>query len=300
MTTTNNTTSTNRTTSQTILISTLPSEIWLDIISLIPYTPLQLLHLRLLSQRLNALITTHEKSLIRHLLRQQNENNSNSLQTNLSLFPDLKIKTYPDLHRLHTRTTGFRNLQNTITEIGEKTEELEWLAGRYEPLLHTGLLLLHRLQDIEPLAEHLKHLPYLSLSPPTSTSTSTLLPNPAYCAKIALLQSLPKTSLACLLFSLVAAVKVLRAKGPEPIGQSWCMRDAEERSEVELAMEECLLERGPAVLAGLLGIEGGAELVWAKRYGPILSILASPRIRFPITYSTSGSPLTSAYFFLGY
>ncbi|KAK4561239.1 hypothetical protein LTR86_004556 [Recurvomyces mirabilis] len=268
--------STDQTTSPTISASNLPAEIWLDILSLIPYTPHQLLHLRLLSKRLDALITTHEKSLVRHFLRlrQNKDDNGKSLQNDLSLFPDLEVKNYPDLDRLYTRTTSFRTLQKTITEIVEKTEELEWLAGRYEPIFHTGLLLLHRLQDIETAAEHTKHLPHLSLSPssspssspsPSSSASCSSPPNPAYCAKIALLHSLPKTSLACLLFSLVAAVKVLRLRGPEPIGQSWCERDTEERSEVELAMEECLLERGPGVLQGLLGREGEEEWMWAKR-----------------------------------
>lgn len=67
-----------------------------------------------------------------------------------------------------------------------------------------------------------------------------------------MLRTLPATSLACLLFKLIASIKTLRVYGPEPINASFARHDSLMRSDVELAFEKLLLLRGPNVFVAML------------------------------------------------
>ncbi|KAK4902336.1 hypothetical protein LTR27_001240 [Elasticomyces elasticus] len=215
----------------------LPPELWLNIIPLIPYTPTQLSTLRLISRHHNSLIILHEKSLASHLKTQTFDT------TTLRLFPGIAVSSYRHLATLHTRLQTLQTLKAAwpaITTAGgvNTNRELAWLEGRYEAVFTTGILLLYRLQDTTSAGTHIH-----------SSVEGTLCP---HCAKLALIAGLPAGSLACLLFVLVAAVKILRVHGPDPINARWCKDDMEIRSEVELACEEVLLESGPVVFMGLL------------------------------------------------
>ena len=70
--------------------------------------------------------------------------------------------------------------------------------------------------------------------------------------KAALLQSLPKASLAILTFTLMMSIHVLRAIGPEMVLHWTTPPSDSSRSQIELACEEVLLQRGPEFLLGLL------------------------------------------------
>lgn len=90
-------------------------------------------------------------------------------------------------------------------------------------LFPSGLLLLHRLQDTG-----------------------------SYCHKVALINGLPSTSLACLLFKLVSSIKILRIYGPDPINSTYQSGDIMARSDIELAFEEMLLQHGPDFFIAML------------------------------------------------
>ncbi|KAK5694407.1 hypothetical protein LTR17_024829 [Elasticomyces elasticus] len=227
----------------------LPPELWLNIITLIPYTPTQFSALRLISRHHNELLVRHEKSLASRIKAQTFDTPT------LQLFPGIAGESYRHLATLHTRLQTLQNLKATwpaITTAGgaNTNRELAWLEGRYEAVFQVGILLLYRLQDTT------------SDSPGTHIHSSvegTLCP---HCAKLVLIAGLPAGSLACLLFVLVAGVKILRVHGPEPIHARWFKEDIDVRSEVELACEEVLLGHGPAVFMGLLE-EGCEHRAWA-------------------------------------
>ncbi|KAK3634347.1 hypothetical protein LTR56_015381 [Elasticomyces elasticus] len=238
--------------------ATLPPELWLTILPLIPYTPTQFSALRLISHHHNDLLTLHEKSLASHLKTQAFD------PLTLQLFPGISISSYTHLATLHTRLQTLQDLKakwSAITTAAGGTantntnRELAWLEGRYEAVFTAGTLLLYRLQDTTSagIAAGTHHIHS------NSAEGTVLCP---HCAKLSLIASLPASSLACLLFVLVAAVKILRVHGPDPINARWCKEDLEIRSEVELACEEVLLGRGPGVFMGLLvlGEEGGWAL----------------------------------------
>ncbi|KAK1055954.1 hypothetical protein LTR74_015264 [Friedmanniomyces endolithicus] len=229
----------------TATATSLPPELWLDILPHVPYSPSNLTTFRLISHHFNALITRHETSLVKGIKWY-----SIPIST-ANLYPDLPLRTFRSLATLHARQETLQEVARAwptiITTRNESPgqEGLHWLAGRYEPIFTAGLLLLYRLQD-------------------TPFTHSVLFPNhagfrnhnPTHTAQLALLHTLPPTSLAPLLFVCLASVKVLRVLGPEPINESWCKGDVEVRSEVEMACEEVLLESGVGVFVGLLGIGG--------------------------------------------
>ncbi|KAK5707760.1 hypothetical protein LTR97_000298 [Elasticomyces elasticus] len=225
----------------------LPPEIWLTILPLIPYTPTQFSALRLISHHHNDLLTLHEKSLAPHLKTQTFDPQT------LQSFPGMAVGSYRHLATLHTRLHTLQTLKATWTAIttANTNRELAWLEGRYEAVFRAGILLLYRLQDTTSSAGTM-HIHS------NSAEGTVLCP---HCAKLALIAGLPATSLACLLFVLVAAVKILRVCGKAPIHARWCEGDMDVRSEVELACEEVLLERGVGVFMGLLVL--GEEEGWA-------------------------------------
>lgn len=198
-------------------MDTLPIELWLDIVPHIPYTPSSLTPLRLVNSKLNTLISTHEHTLVRTIKTQPPLNRS------IALYPDLRLHTYVHLNMLQHRSSTLHSLSRTLEQITATEPELKWLTGRYASIHCAGLHLLYRLQDAG-----------------------------CYICRVELLQALPGTSLACLLFALVAAIHVLRIRGPEPIRATYGKGDASVRSDVELALEEVMLERGPGFFLNLL------------------------------------------------
>lgn len=210
----------------TVNLSTLPSEILLEIIPHIPHTPQNLTCICLTCRRLNELVTTHERGLVRSVKNTQFD------RSTLNLFPGLaESNTYAGLRTLHNRLETLEDLHKHWLKIVNHGIELHWLKGRWEQIHKAGLLLLYRLQD---------------------TTTG-------YEGKVKLLQCLPVTSLACLLFKMISSIKILRIYGPEPINQSFAREDAMVRSDVELAFEECLLVHGPEFFVAMLRDSGSGE-----------------------------------------
>ena len=195
----------------------LPTEILLEIISSVPFSPSNLLSTRLTCAHFHDLLTQHERSIAADLRKR-----SFSTQT-LSYFPELRGTTFDSLARIHNRLQTLSNIESIWLQLVNHGPELHWLKDRWEGVHKAGLLLLYRLQDVG-----------------------------GYEQKVALLDALPAASLCCLLFKLVASVKILRVLGPDPIRESWARGDVGARSDVELACEECLLLEGPQFFVALL------------------------------------------------
>lgn len=196
-------------------LDSLPNELLLEIIPHI-YTPHDLFCLCLTCTRLSTLIKTHETTLVKHILRLQPP-------ISLRLFPGLPTKTFSDLETLHTRLSTLSDLHEKWLQITSHGPELHWLKGRWEGIHKAGLLLLHRLQD-----------------------------SGSYNYKVSMLNGMSKTSLACLLFKLISSIKILRVYGPEPIKGTYAAGDVMQRSDIELASEEMLLEYGPGFFISML------------------------------------------------
>ncbi|KAK0872745.1 hypothetical protein LTR87_012243 [Friedmanniomyces endolithicus] len=205
-------------------------------------------------------MTRHETSLVKGLKRY-----SIPIST-AKLYPDLPLRTFRSLATLHARQETLQEVARAwptiITSRNESPgqEGLHWLAGRYEPIFTAGLLLLYRLQDTPQTPP---------LPSPNLAESLAETHNPTHTAQLALLHTLPPTSLASLLFVCLASVKILRVLGPEPVNKSWCKGDVEVRSEVEMACETILLESGVGVFVGLLGLGGDGGKgrgEWALRY----------------------------------
>ncbi|KAK1084393.1 hypothetical protein LTR33_002689 [Friedmanniomyces endolithicus] len=242
----------------TITATSLPPELWLDILPHVPYSPSTLTTLRLISRRFNALINWHEISLVKNIKKYTISANSTKL------YPDLPPQTFRGLATLYARQETLQDVAQAWPDIvsasngAPRQEGLYWLKGRYEPIFTAGVLLLYRLQDT-PFTPSI-------LSPNHAGFRNH---NPTHTAQLALLHTLPPTSLAPLLFVCLASVKILRVLGPEPINERWCKGDLEVRSEVEMACETVLLESGVGVFVGLLGLSkdsGKGRGEWALRY----------------------------------
>lgn len=199
----------------------LPPEVLLEIVPFVPFSPRTLSCLCLTCARLNVLIKQHENSLVSDIKETQIP------QSALQLFPSLNTATYDGLSTLHKRLTTLSDLHDQWLQITSHGPELDWLKGRWETIHKTGLLLLYRLQDTG-----------------------------SYCNKVALINGLPATSLACLLFKLISSIKILRIYGPEPINGYWSAGDIMARSDVELAFEEMLLQYGPDFFVAMLRAGG--------------------------------------------
>lgn len=197
----------------------LPSEVLLEIIPYIPFSPHSLTCICRTCARLNLLVSGHEHSLVRDIKRNQIANAS------LQLFPSLPTDTFTGLAILHKRLQTLESLHEQWLQITSNGPELDWLRGRWEGIHKTGLLLLYRLQDAG-----------------------------SYPNKVAMLNGLPSTSLACLLFKLISSIKILRIYGPNPINGNYAAGDIMARSDIELAFEEMLLQHGPDFFIAMLKV----------------------------------------------
>ncbi|KAK3715142.1 hypothetical protein LTR37_007352 [Vermiconidia calcicola] len=208
----------------------LPAEILLDIIPYIPYSPSNLRNLCLTNRKLHSLIHAHEHSLVHEIKTAQFPQNT------LGFFPGLRIADSASLRVLHERLETLGEVHQHWLKIVNHGLELHWLKGRWETIHKAGLLLLYRLQDAGSYEE-----------------------------KVALLQHLPATSLACLLFKLISSIKILRVYGPEPINGRYAKDDVMARSDVELAFEELLLLHGPEFFVVMLKAGKNEKTEWAVR-----------------------------------
>lgn len=214
--------------------NTLPAELLLDIIPYIPFSPQTLSRVSQTNARLNLLIKGHENGLVKDIKRLQIPS------TSLRLFPSLQTNTYSGLATLHDRLETLYDLHSEWLRITSNGPELDWLKGRWETVHKIGLLLLYRLQDTG-----------------------------SYLNKVALINGLPTTSLACLLFKLIASIKILRIYGPCPINGHHAAGDIMQRSDIELAFEEMLLQHGPEFFIAMLKAgDKHPKSEWAITYAP--------------------------------
>ena len=209
---------------------TLPTEILLEIISSVPFTPADFLSLRLTCRRFHDVLTHHEAPIAAATRRRTFD-----AKTTI-LFPGLHDDSLRNLGRLHARVQTLESVHEHWLKITQHSPQLEWLKGRFEGVHKAGLLLLYHLQD-------------LRLQKSTNAEGSPIC---EHCQRAAFLRSLPATSLACLLFKLVSSVRILRVHGPEPIAEGWKKGNVGARSDVELVCEELILRNGPWFFLALL------------------------------------------------
>ncbi|PNS19781.1 hypothetical protein CAC42_7748 [Sphaceloma murrayae] len=204
----------------------LPNEILLDILSEIDYDPSLEINLRLVSKRFKQITDGYQHCIA-----------SNILNTQFAWAPrqypelfekrrrDGKPPGWKELAAIFHRTAVLSNIKSRCKIMREgNSEHSAWTTCRALTFQHVGLLLLYRLSD---------------------TGSAE--------AKAELLNSLPKGSLAILLFTLMVSVHLLRAVGPQMV-LYWTDPPVTEeiRSDIELACEELLLRDGPRFLLGLL------------------------------------------------
>lgn len=261
-------------------LTTLPPELLLQIIPLIPHSPSTLLALQQTSPSLHALLKTHESTLVAELRANSYSIPSNS--TTSPLFPSLPLKTYADLAVLYERLQVLESLHANWLHLTSHGPELGWLKDRWEKVHKVGTLLLWRLGDVADFAA--KAVIVQEATSTTSESAEegsrttpsqeeknhlaqSTIAQTAHAAKSDLLHLLPATSLACLIFKCYSAVKILRVHGPDPVHSRCGWEDAGFRCEVELAVEELLLVHGAGFFVALLeagtGVGDGKGSSWA-------------------------------------
>lgn len=220
-------------------LATLPPELILQVIPHIPHDPQTIRNLKLTNRRLHSLLTTHEPTLAPAILR-------SNYQATPALFPSLLFNSYAQLATLHARLATLTALHANWLHLTSNGPELNWLRDRWESIHKAGTLLLYRLRDC-------------------SESVGLGDSDASHTAKVDLLNLLPATSLACLVFKCYSAIKILRVHGPEPVHATFAKDDMGTRCEVELALEEMLLVHGAEFFVAMLeaGREGGGRGQWA-------------------------------------
>lgn len=228
---------------ESVSLDALPAEVLLDIIPYIPFSPNSFKGLCLTCTRLHLLVKHHEHGIVRAIKRNQFSSLS------LELFPDLATNNFHGLTILRSRIESLEDLHSQWLRITSNTPDLRWLKGRWENIHKAGLLLLYRLQD-----------------------------SGTYCNKVSILNGLPATSLACLVFKLISSIKILRIYGPDPIRETYQADDIAARSDIELAFEELLLIHGPRFFIAMLkagevcsqssNSDARKETQWAVEYVP--------------------------------
>ncbi|KAF2153112.1 hypothetical protein K461DRAFT_267752 [Myriangium duriaei CBS 260.36] len=212
--------------SSTASLDGLPAEILIDILSEVNYGPSLRTDLRLVNRRFKEVTDSYEHCIAGKILASQ-------FAWAPRQFPGLlggdargaKKPGWKELATVFHRTAVLTNIKSRCKVIREgRSEHSAWTTCRAITFHHTGLLLLYRLSDCKSHAE-----------------------------KAALIQSLPASSLAVMLFTLMVSVHLLRAIGPSMV-LYWTdpPLTEESRSDIELACEEVLLRDGPDFLLGLL------------------------------------------------
>jgi hypothetical protein len=204
----------------------LPPELTLQIITYIPHNPRDLRAIRSTSRYFYSLLTTHETTLVAAIRR-------TSYRTTPLLFPSLPLKSYDQLTALYARLVTLADLHASWLHLTSHSPELNWLRNRWESIHKAGILLLYRLQDCGDVSVN-------------SRSNAT------HSSKVDLINLLPATSLACLIFKCYSAIKILRVHGPEPAHVAFAKDDAGARREIELALKEMLLTHGVEFFMAML------------------------------------------------
>ncbi|GAM87751.1 hypothetical protein ANO11243_057780 [Dothideomycetidae sp. 11243] len=206
-------------------LESLPSEVLLEVLSEIPYDCSLRGTLRLVNQRFKHATDSFEHCIAGRMLTNQFAWAPRQFPGLLGVDVRPKNPGWAELATVFHRIAVLSNIKSRCKIIREgRGEHSAWTTGRAITFHHTGLLLLYRLADCK-----------------------------SHKAKMELIRSLPSSSLAVILFSLMVSVHLLRAIGPQ---LSPCWSDGplteEARSDMELASEELLLRDGPDFLLGLL------------------------------------------------
>ena len=223
-------------------LSGLPTELFLDIVSNVPYGHTYSKNLQLVCKGFHHLMKRYEHTIAKRVLDEQ-------FPWAHRQFPALFSHTSDACHRAHyyralrtmyTRLATLSCIKSRCRVIRDRGSDCSaWTTSRTIRIHNAGLLILYRLQDCGELAANDER----GQAVPGSDSITE--------DKQALLSSLPAPSLAVLLFTLMMSIHLLRATGPDMVLYHTTQR-AESRSEIELACEEVILRDGPEFLLGLL------------------------------------------------
>ncbi|GAB7350826.1 hypothetical protein MBLNU459_g1360t1 [Dothideomycetes sp. NU459] len=202
-------------------LAALPAEILLEAITLVPYTPTSIKSLKLVCRRFNGVVCDYEHSVARSIVQ------AHFPHRLMDKFPSLSQRSginYAMVEKLHDRLNVLRFIEKNCNDIKERDgKHSSWMETRWIRLQSVGLLLSYRLCDCgghEEQAELLRQLPY--------------------------------TSLAALFCTLMISIQQLRADGPDILHHHSPVQVRAFRTEIELACQELLLERGPDYLHRLL------------------------------------------------
>ncbi|WPH03224.1 Hypothetical protein R9X50_00610100 [Acrodontium crateriforme] len=247
-------------------LNSLPTEILLQIIPQITYSPSTISSLSLTSSRFNEILTHHEQTIVKGYLCGQS-----FLFASAALHPGLKINTYTDIATIHNRTTALADLKAKWWDLTHR-QDVRWLrCSRWAKIYRAGLLVLYSLQDREQAEEQTRKL--------------------KHDIKQEIIRQLPATSLACLLFVLVGGMALLRAQGPavlrrEHVCHCALIMDREahgedevKRREIELACEEMLLAHGPNYLFAMIQEGGSVDVDSSEHTKPSLNDLSIEAIK---------------------
>ncbi|CAD0094461.1 unnamed protein product [Aureobasidium mustum] len=202
------------------LLLYLPSELILDSLSRLHYTPRCLDSLRLVCREFNSILQQFEHSLTVEIIRLQFPSGI------LAKYPGLETSeiNFKTLDELCMRSYALSRLDRNCHNIRRREgKEAAWMRPEWINLQQAGFHLLYRLQDV---GNHDN--------------------------KSQVIRSLPATSLAILLLTLYLCIQQLRADGPSLLIPTSPLLHGMLRFEVELCCQELILQHGPSFLDALL------------------------------------------------
>lgn len=127
-------------------LANLPTEILLETISLVPYTPSSIQSLQLVCRRFDAIVRNYEHSIAGSIIR------NNFPHQTLRKFPSVIQKhgdaTYATVGELTSRLQVLHDIEKSCYDIRERAgKQAGWMETRWIQLQGVGLLLLYRLHD---------------------------------------------------------------------------------------------------------------------------------------------------------
>jgi len=238
----------------------LPNEILIDILTMLPWSRAGSRDTRLVCRQFNAVLRDYEHSIACELIRTQFPASSRRR------FPGLfhtETVNYAVVDQLHNRWSALARVREGCRHVREREGKAAgWMTPRWIKIQEVGLGLLYRLQDCGKGSNHVV---------PCSLLRSSSV---CYEDQAMLIKSLPVVSLAVLLFTLFISIHQLRADGPDIIHHQSPVQVPAFRAELELACEELMLQHGADYLVSLLN-----HNVRATRYascGPMSWIELTP------------------------
>lgn len=232
-------------------MDSMPAEVLLQIAAKIPFEARPVSAFQLINRRTHNIIQGYQRSLIKETISQQ-------FSWAPRQFPGLFTDPHASpmgrrqLARVLTRVATLTSIKAKCRVIREQghTHHCAWTTKRSTETYAAGLLILYRVSDG-------MYIVVLNANGRRLTGTAP------HDQQATLIESLPRTSLAVLLFTLMMSVLMLRSVGPRMMlhcphhhmhAASAHEREQRirERADIELACEELLLQQGPGFLLGLM------------------------------------------------